>query len=610
MVGLLMLFGLPFLANRMPERVPALAGRLLRYGGRLGGVFVIVLSVAATSFVQVPDGHFGKLFKVYGNTGLEGGKIVAINGEKGPQGRILAPGFNPELFINIIYDVDMSTSETQIKEGEVGILTARDGAALEPGQSFANPFPTELGFAMLDADTFLKNGGQRGPQLTVLTPGKYRLNPYLWDVEVANVLEIAAGTVGVVKSNVYADVDFGTLKATKPENCTPENLRGAAEGQIEVPLVNVGCVGVWTESLAPGKYYLNSKAFTVTPVDTKAQVWNYAGGYTKATISLTVDAKGEIVQDRTDIDVPENGNNADRAVFVKMEGWDVPLELRVVAQVSPENAACVVAGVGGLKEVEDRVLTPSIRAITRDVAGGTYEVEEPKLDENGTPIMIDGKPEMIVVERPTKVTDLINQRPLIEGEIEKRIRPEGQKACVDIREVRLGEPAIPPELLVAMRREQLATQLSKAFIQEQAAQTERIASEKAKATANQQETLVTAEIGVQASVQNAEAARNEGIGERDKLTAIAEGQKAQMEILGVDATVQLRQYELIVGKAFEFMNAHPDVIKDAVGNAQKFVPNIMVGGDSGNGGMLSALLGQVLQGGGIPVSVTPATTGQ
>ena len=76
-----------------------------------------------------------------------------------------------------------------------------------------------------------------------------------------------------------------------------------------------------------------------------------------------------------------------------MEGWDIPLELRALAQVSPEEASCVVAGVGTLHQVEDRVLTPSIRAITRDVAGGTYEVTEPKVDETNKPVLDDqGKP--------------------------------------------------------------------------------------------------------------------------------------------------------------------------------------------------------------------------
>ena len=291
--------------------------------------------------------------------------------------------------------------------------------------------------------------------------------------------------------------------------------------------------------MQPGKYYFNPDAFHITEVDTRAQVWTYAGGYKRASISLTVDAKGDIVQTRTEVDVPTQKDNADRAVVVKMEGWDVPLELRVVAQVSPTEASCVVASVGTLKEIEDRVLTPSIRAITRDVAGGSYEVTEARVDETGKPVLnAEGKPIFVTVNRPTKVLDLINQRPLIEGEIERRIRPEGLKSCVTIREVRLGEPAIPPELLVAVRREQLATQLAKAFIQEKGAQEKRIESDKAKATADQQSDLVRAEIAVQTSVQNAQALRNQGQGERDRLTFISEGQRAQTEVLGADATVQ------------------------------------------------------------------------
>jgi hypothetical protein len=277
-----------------------------------------------------------------------------------------------------------------------------------------------------------------------------------------------------------------------------------------------------------------------------------------------------------------------------MEGWDVPLELRVVAQVSPSEASCVVAGVGALKDIEDRVLTPSIRAITRDVAGGTYDVEEPKTDETGKPVLVDGKPVIQRVKRPTKVLDLINQRPLIESEIERRIRPEGEKSCVTIREVRLGEPAIPPELLVAVRREQLATQLAKAYVQEQAAQTKRIDSEKAKATADQQPELVKAEIAVQTSQQQALALKNAGQGEKDKLELIALGQKAQTEVLGVASTVQLQQYNILMDKLFGFANANPKVLELALTNAGKFVPNTYV---AGSDGMLGALLGKFISSG-------------
>jgi SPFH domain / Band 7 family len=567
-------------------------------GARAIGIVAILFAFASTSFVFVPDGHLGHLFRVYGGGSLTDGRIIAANGENGPQAEVFTPGFHLRPLLNVIYTVDTGKEEVTIPQGKIGILTARDGAPLRSGQAFADPFPPKYGYQMLDAATFLNSGGQRGPQLSMLTPGKWRINRYLWDVAEANATEVKAGYVGVVKSNVYADIDFGTLKAVKPEKCDMPANREATVGRLEAPIVPVGCIGVWKDSLQPGKYYFPPDAFLITEIDTRAQVWTYAGGYRRSNIALTVDSKGDIVQTRTEEEVPVSRDNADRAVFVKMEGWDVPLELRIVAQVSPAEASCVVAGVGTLKDVEDRVLTPSVRAITRDVAGGTYEVTEAKVDESGKPVLDnDGKPIFVTVNRPTKVLDLINQRPLIEGEIERRIRPEAQKSCITIREVRLGEPAIPPELLVAVRREQLATQLAKAFVQERAAQEKRIDSEKAKETANQQGTLVRAEIGVQASVQNALAARNEGQGERDKLTAIAAGQKSQVEVLGPEATKQLRQFELTLETLAKFANANPQVIAAALTNASKFVPQTSINlGGSGQGSLLDAagLLGGLL----------------
>jgi len=582
-------------------------------GTRAIGIATILFAVASTSFIFVPDGHLGHLFRVYGGGSLTEGRIVAAHGENGPQADVFTPGFHMRPLLNVIYTVDTSKEEVTIPQGKVGVLTARDGAPLRSGQAFADPFPPRYGYQMLDATTFLGNGGQRGAQLTVLTPGKWRINRYLWDVAEADAKEVKAGYVGVVKSNVHADIDFGTLKAIKPEKCDVLANREASAGRLEAPIVPVGCIGVWKDSLQPGKYYFPPEAFLITEIDTRAQVWTYAGGYKRSNIALTVDSKGDIVQTRSEENVPVDKDNADRAVFVKMEGWDVPLELRIVAQVSPAEASCVVAGVGTLKDVEDRVLTPSIRAITRDVAGGTYEVTEAKVDENGKPVLDgDGKPIFVTVSRPTKVLDLINQRPLIEGEIERRIRPEAQKSCITIREVRLGEPAIPPELLVAVRREQLATQLAKAFIQERAAQEKRIDSEKAKETANQQGTLVRAEIGVQASVQNALAARNEGQGERDKLTAIAAGQKSQVEVLGPEATRQLRQFELALDTIAKFANANPQVIAAALTNASKFVPQTSINlGGSGSGSLLDAagLLGGLITAGQTSAApAAPATT--
>jgi len=81
---------------------------------------------------------------------------------------------------------------------------------------------------------------------------------------------------------------------------------------------------------------------------------------------------------------------------------------------------------------------------------------------------------------------------------------------------------------------------------------------------------------------------------------IAEGQKQQKEVLGTDATVRLRQFELAIDKVFGFADKHPEVLTAALTNAQKFVPNIQVGaseGSSGIGGLFTALLGQALSSG-------------
>src|SRR5215216_197576 len=61
---------------------------------RAVGVLAILFAVASTSFVFVPDGHVGHLFRIYGGGPLTGGRIVAAHGENGPQAEIYTPGFH------------------------------------------------------------------------------------------------------------------------------------------------------------------------------------------------------------------------------------------------------------------------------------------------------------------------------------------------------------------------------------------------------------------------------------------------------------------------------------------------------------------------------------
>jgi hypothetical protein len=134
------------------------------------GIILVVLAVASTSYVYVPDGRSAHLFRIYGEGSLPQGHIVAAEGENGPQARILPPGFHIEPLINVLYSVDTEQPEVEIPQGNVGLLTAKDGAALRAGQAYADPFPRDNANLMIsDATLFLTCGGQRGPQPSVLS---------------------------------------------------------------------------------------------------------------------------------------------------------------------------------------------------------------------------------------------------------------------------------------------------------------------------------------------------------------------------------------------------------------------------------------------------------
>ena len=445
---------------------------------------------------------------------------------------------------------------------------------------------------MLTAENFLTKGGYRGPQETVLKPGEWRLNRYLFNVRVqpfdpnrnddTRATLIPAGHVGVVKSNV-----------SKPGvSCVKEEVKASevVAGALSVPLVPPGCVGIWRDPLLPGAYYLNRKAYEVTLVDTRVKTWEYKGGFTKRIIDLSVDQQGNIKQvERTEVQ-PVPGEAADKAVFVKVEGWDIPQELRVLVQVSPKNAPVVVGAVGGLEEIENRILTPVIRSIVRNVAGSEIEVPDP--DNPGK-----------MIHRKTQVLDLIENRDALEQNIEDAVKREGRKAGVEIQEIRLGEPAVPPELLVQRLREQLADQLSKAYERETAAQGKRIETEQARATANEQPRLVEAQIAVQVAKQREAERAALGSAERQFLEELARGQRAQAEVLGQDRVALLQALE----KTLAALQEKPEL----VGLVSRLVPHTMVtgGGDGGLSGaaaILSGVLGRSAEARNAPPVTVPA----
>lgn len=592
---------------------------------RLVAGFLFVLCVLETSIISVPPDQVGIVRRIYGISNLPDGHIIGTQGETGYQATIIPPGtWRVTIGFNLWNSVE-TMPVVQIPQGFYGRIVARDGEPLTDGQIMADAWADNKFADMLDAQYFLTHGGQRGLQLSVLKPGTYPINLKLYQVRVGrqpnqkdvketadliydengfrtedtpldtSITRVPAGFVGVVRSSVQAADAKCTVEKVKVD-ATP-TVPGAATApttineSLSADLVPQNCKGIWSYALPPNDYYLNRDAYEVTLVDTRVQTLEFKGGFKRRWIDLTVNAKGDFEQKERSLDIEKDPNAADNAVNTKAEGWEIPQELRVVLQISPKNAPIIVAAVGGLKEVETRITVPSVRAHVRNVYGGTIEVNEPVwlppeavLDGEGKPLMTtDGKPVladpkpklddnghvvMHRITRPTKVMDTVEQRTALEDEILARVAADGAKAGVDIKEIRLGESVIPPELLVARQRQQLADQLRAAFVQEKVAQTQRQEVEKARATADQQASLVTAQIGVQTAQLGREKRQHEGEGERAYLEQIASGQQAQTNVLGADRVFLGN----IVAQVVKMLTDHPEIA------AQKWP--LFIGGNS------------------------------
>lgn len=510
----LILLGILMYLFRNPLNKPIIVTRTIQGILLLAMLFFLTLP----SYVIVGADEVGHLKKKFLAAPLPPGKIIAADGEKGPQARILGPGFHFEFLIRVLNDVEYFPVIT-IPKGQYGILKAEDGLALREDQFIADPWPQGKAENMLNAEYFLTQGkGQKGPQLDILPPGKYRLNQYLFKVRLAKALEVPTGHVAVIRSKVQTIA-----------NCPSDKPVSNDDSGITALIVPKGCKGVQDETLTPAAYYLNQEAYEATIIPTRVQTWSYKGGYVKRQIDLSVDDNGKIQQTETTKEELTPDSAADRAIIVRVEGWTVPVDVRVVIQVSSENAPLVVATIGNLKEVEDKIITPAMRDIFRTIGG---------------------HPER-------KVLDFIEKREEINQLVLDEISKVAARTGVTVQSVHMGEPAIPPELLVATLREQLASQLKQTYLREQEAQKQRINVERERATADQQAQLVAAEIAKQAAAHKKQQLKLEGEGEKLKLTEIAKGQQAQANVLGKERAMQLQALE----KALNAAVANPEIVK-------------------------------------------------
>ncbi len=284
-------------------------------------ILVLLVSVLFLSVVKIGGTQVGIVEKKLGGGAMPAGRVIAVNGENGIQAQVLAPGWH---FFYWPWQYSIKkVSWTEIKEGQVGLVTAKDGQTLPPDTVYAPDW--EEPDKMVDAGYFLGEGkGYKGPQLSVLNPGAYRLNTELFDVTQVPIVNVKVGTVAVIKSNV------GEVVEAKDR------------------LVEVGQRGIWNKPLGEGQYYLNTNAYEVTIVSIRQTKVSYtkeleAGERTKSQPLKPITVRSS-------------------------DGFTFPVDVRITYLIDQESAPRVVAMIGDDDLVLDKLVTPRVRATFRNNA--------------------------------------------------------------------------------------------------------------------------------------------------------------------------------------------------------------------------------------------------
>ncbi|HBP23865.1 MAG TPA: hypothetical protein DEA08_39565 [Planctomycetes bacterium] len=258
--------------------------------------FLLFLLVAAWNSVF----HYarpGEMLVVISKSGkdLPQGQLLAGPGEKGPLRETLGEGRH--FIMPVVYEVERHRA-TEIPALKVGVVRSKVGKELPESRILADE-------------------GEKGIRRRLLPPGRHRLNPYAYDVEIQDAVVIKPGFVGFV------------TRLVGPE----------AKGKFAQP----GEKGILEEVLQPGIYYLNPYEFRVREVEVGLNQVSFLG--------------------------------RDRISFPSKDAFDISLDATVEWELEPAKVAQVIDEFGARKEIEDKVLIAQSRSIGR-LEGSIYGAKE------------------------------------------------------------------------------------------------------------------------------------------------------------------------------------------------------------------------------------------
>lgn len=527
--------------------------RINTYLFRVRTVDAVVVPSGSVGIVTARDGEPmapGRLLarQVDGHQAFQHGQtFLNGSGQRGPQIEVLFPGryrLNTDLF-----DVQVMPA-TIVKAGEVGLVTAKDGAPLPPGELVAKSVEGHNDFQ--DASAFLASGGQRGPQWDLLKPGTYYINPLMFDVKLDTVAVVERGQVAVLVANVGKD----------PATMTEEDREKVGQERYVVP---PGYRGIQSDVAGPGVYYLNRWAHLAYIIPT-----------TNLTIDWAEEGSSVVTTDRGKEGPVPRAQLFNPLSVISRDGFEMRVSVKVVIRVRPDQAPLMVAKIGSIENLIDHVIRPMIDSSFRNQASST------------------------------EAMNFMQDRAVEQSKAEARTAEELLKYHVELVSVLISQIILPQELMEIQTRRVIAAQQQAMFVEQQKSEQERIATENTRAKAERQKDLVAAQIGVQVAEQTKQKTIIEAEG-RSRAVEL-EGQAEGKKIAAVGGATA-EAYEKQVAAVGQMNLAGIEVTKAIAAAGLKITPDIVVGGEQGGNNVFTALMAQLLTGNRGPVaSILPAAS--
>lgn len=424
----------------------------------------------------------------------------------------------------------------------IGILTTQDGPSLEQGEIIAPP----VGMAAngehyhnnyQDIEEFLAAGGRRGKQYAPLLDGTYFLNHWFATIELIPKEVVTIGEVGVVVSYYGKQgTDTSGVKFRHGER------------------VHQGERGVWETTLGPGKYPFNTYAGQIIRVPTTNFVLHWITG------------KSEVHR------YDESLRSID---LITKDAYEPLLPLSVVVHIDYQKAPNVIQRFGDVKKLITQTIDPMLSAYFRDVA------------------------------HKKTMLELVHSRDEIQGQARTELKAKFEQFDIECVDVLIGKPEAKGDdgkienLLEQLRLRQLSLEQIETYSKQEQAADKRKDLNNAMATATMQEELTQSKIRIEIISNQAEAdlAKARKDAERRVVTARADSESIALEGRGKSESVNLvgsAEAKVLSQKVESFGDSKLyaiSLVADSLSHSQQpLVPETMLGGDGGQGGMLGTLM--------------------